>query len=68
MSVLISDWDRTQKFIRQLMFGKKKILHNDDAKVINVVKTKRIKVPHIFNLQDQSKTLIHIWVWLYKGA
>ena len=39
------DW--TQKFLRQLMIGQKKVLHNDDVKVINVAQINGLRVPQI---------------------
>ena len=37
----------TQNFLLQLMIGKKKMLHNDEVKVINVAQIKGLRVPQL---------------------
>ena len=60
-------WDWTQNFLRQLMIGKKKDLHNDDVKVINVAQIKGLRVPQLL-LFASSKLDIDAYLQEYDYA
>ena len=57
----------TQKFLRQLMIRKKKVLHNDDVEVINVWQIKWLRVPQIL-LFGRSKVDIDSYLHEYDDA
>ena len=59
------DW--TQKFLRQPMIRKKKVLHIDDVEVINVWQIKRLRFPQIL-LFGRSKVDIDSYLSEYDDA